>query len=76
MVRLLPKTFSDGNQFVSCLLKLFDRVWKDFMSEKKKSSYQTTTTKRKQQGFTRWILKKRTFSKETHVEQGKKLNIP
>ena len=35
MVRLLPKTFSNCNQFVSCFLKLFDRVWKDFMSVKK-----------------------------------------
>ena len=59
MVRLLPKTFSNRNQFVSRFLKLFDRVWKDFMSVKKKSSYQTTT-KQKQQGFTRWILKKTT----------------
>ena len=38
MVRLLPKTFSNRNQFVSRFLKLFDRVWKDFMSEKKKKN--------------------------------------
>ena len=34
MIRLLSKTFSNRNQIVTCFLKCFDRIWKDFMSKK------------------------------------------
>ena len=48
MIRLLSKTFSNRNQIVIRFLKLFDRIWKDFMSVKKSKNFVSNNkTKRK-----------------------------
>ena len=48
MIRLLSKAFSNRNQIVTSFLKLFDRIWKDFMSKKN----QTTKKKKRERIYT------------------------
>ena len=69
MIRLLSKTFSNRNQIVTCFLKLFDRIWKDFMSVKK--SYQTTKQKERKQKENYTLVPENDIKDIQPVDEGK-----
>ena len=75
MIRLLSKTFSNRNQIVTCFLKLFDRIWKDFVSKKHFFFVSNNNQKRKNGKKMNYTLvsendMKKIFSQKIHLIRG------